>query len=163
MNLFSHLALLPHPEGGHYREYYRSDVTVAGEALPEGYAGARVACTAIYFLLEAGEKSHLHRLKGDEIWHFYAGGPLDLFLIRPDGQLEQRRLGVRLDAGECFQTVVPAGTWFAATPAPGSEYALCGCTMAPGFDFADFELAARADLLAEYPQHSAFIQEFCLR
>jgi uncharacterized protein len=163
MTLISQLNLLPHPEGGHYREYYRSDVTVAGEALPSQYGGARVVATAIYFLLEAGEKSHLHRLKGDEIWHFYAGGALDLFLIRPDGQLEQRRLGTRLDAGENFQTVVPAGYWFAATPAPGSDYALCGCTMAPGFDFEDFELAERAALQAEFPQHHAFLQDFCLR
>ncbi len=161
--LFPELNLQPHPEGGYYKETYRAEETVAAEGLPARYAGARAMGTAIYFLLEAGQKSHFHRLKGDEVWHFYAGGGLDLYILHPDGRLDQRILGADLGAGQSFQTVVPGGVWFAATPSAGSEYALCGCTMAPGFDFADFELGEYAALRADYPQHADLLQKFCLR
>lgn len=163
MNFIELLGLQPHPEGGYYRESYRAKETLPAEGLPARYAGERAMGTAIYYLLEVGDRSHFHRLKGDEIWHFYAGGSLDMYLIRPDGNMELRQLGNRPDLGQAFQTVVPAGWWFAAIPSLGSSFSLCGCTMAPGFDFADFELGERAAMTAQYPQHKAFFGDFCLR
>jgi uncharacterized protein len=156
------LEMETHPEGGFYKESYRAaDITPAA-GLPPRYGAARVHATAIYFLLRAGEKSHFHRLKGDEIWHFYAGGGLLLHLLHPGGQLETLLLGPDHAAGESFQLCVPGGVWFAATPAPGSAYTLVGCTMAPGFDFADFELAEKAGLTISHPSHLQLIADFSL-
>lgn len=149
-----HLRLQPHPEGGFFGETYRS----ALEITPEGYPGRRPASTAIYFLITAAAFSAFHRLRSDEGWHFYTGSPLRLHLIHPDGSLETRLLGADPAQGQQFQTVVPAGVWFAAeVPAPDG-YCLAGCTVAPGFDFADFELAERAALSAAYPQHAELIR-----
>jgi len=141
--------LQPHPEGGHYRETYRSSVPVA-------VAGAEVtdmrpAGTAIYFLLCQGDKSRLHRLRFDEIWHFYLGGPLRLVVISESGQEESFTLGSNLVAGHKLQHVVPAGSWFGAYPLPGSAYSLVGCTVAPGFAFQDFTLGEHEKLLELYP------------
>ncbi|MCY7350683.1 MAG: cupin domain-containing protein [Cytophagaceae bacterium] len=138
----------PHPEGGWFAETYRSAERIPHVALPERFAGDRVFGTAIYFLLEGHHFSALHRIQSDEIWHFYAGNPLDIFLLNETGLLQITRLGPDATAGEVFQTVVPAGCWFGAKPAMPEGYALVGCTVAPGFDFADFELADRAALLA---------------
>lgn len=151
--LISHLELVRHPEGGWFRETYRSGESVPGEALPERFGGDRAFSTAICFLLEAGEISALHRIKSDEIWHFYAGAPLLIHAISPDGRWQTRRLGPDLLAGEVCQAVVPAGSWFGAELA-GEPFALVGCTVAPGFDFADFEMADRRRLAARYPQHA---------
>lgn len=153
------LGLVPHPEGGHFRETYRAAERMAGPALPPRYGGARAFCTAIYFLLRAGERSALHRIKSDEIWHFYAGGPLTLFLIHSDdGDLREIVLGSDPDQGQTLQAVVPAGAWFGATPYPGTAYSLVGCTVAPGFEFADFELGDRRELIGSHPQHTALIE-----
>jgi predicted cupin superfamily sugar epimerase len=121
--------------------------------------GNRVFSTAIYFLLESHHVSALHRIQADEVWHFYAGGPLDVFVIDPAGKLSVIHLGPDLANGQVFQTVVPAGCWFGSKPAPGIPFSLVGCTVAPGFDFADFELADRATLLAQFPQHRAVIEQ----
>ncbi|GAA4411521.1 hypothetical protein GCM10023187_37520 [Nibrella viscosa] len=152
------LALQPHPEGGYFTETYRSTETIAQTALPPRFAGDRSVGTAIYFLLESRHYSTLHRIQADEIWHFYTGGPLEVFVIDPVGKLSVIRLGNNPDQGEVFQAVVPAGCWFGAKPAAGTEYALVGCTVAPGFDFADFELGQREILLRAYPQHRAVIE-----
>ena len=127
------LGLQPHPEGGHFREVFRSEHSFSHP----GAGGPRAAATHIYFLLAAGEKSRWHRLASDEVWHFYEGSPLDLYTIAPGApRLEHRRLG-QLEAA--FPTLaVPAGTWQAARPA--GAYTLAGCTVAPGFEYADFEL-----------------------
>ncbi len=152
------LRLTPHPEGGHFRETYRSTEGVAGTDLPARYGDARAFSTAIYFLLRAGEVSRLHRIKSDEIWHFYAGGPLTIFLIRPHGGLHETILGTDPDQGQALQAVVEAGTWFGAAPLPGTPYSLVGCTVAPGFEFADFELGDRRQLIRSHPQHTALIE-----
>jgi hypothetical protein len=152
------LGLAPHPEGGYFRETYRSADVIAAGSLPARYGGARAASTAIYFLLRAGEVSVLHRITSDEIWHFYAGGALAVSAIRPDGVRRDVVLGPDPDAGHALQATVPAGDWFGATPASGTAYSLVGCTVAPGFEFTDLELADRRSLTARYPQHAALIE-----
>ena len=163
------LNLQPHPEGGYFAETYRSAEVVAQSALPARFGGERSLGTAIYFLLESHHISALHRIQADEIWHFYAGSPLDVFVIKPDGQLTIIRLGNNPEQGEVFQAVVPAGCWFGSRPVVDSTvmdstvdsttFSLVGCTVAPGFDFADFELADRTRLLNEFPQHRAVIEK----
>jgi len=133
------LRLAKHPEGGYYRETYRSTATI----------GDRAVSTAIYFLLPAGEISALHRIKSDELWHFYGGNSLTIHSIAG------RYSTIELSADNP-QAVVPAGNWFGATVETG--YALVGCTVAPGFDFRDFEMADRTVLLAAYPQHHQVIE-----
>ncbi len=147
------LGLVPHPEGGFYRETYRAREVFTVEHLPARFGGARACSTAIYFLLPGGQISALHRIKSDEIWHFYAGSALTLTLMRSDGRLEERRLGPDPERDESFQALVPAGCWYGASVDDPHAYALVGGTVAPGFDFADFELADRGALLARYPQH----------
>ena len=147
------LRLLAHPEGGFYRETYRAQDVIAGVHLPARFRGPRACSTAIYFLLPGDQVSALHRIKADEIWHFYAGTPLTLTLIHPDGRLEMPRLGPDPERGESFQVLVPAGCWYGAAVDDPAGYALVGGTVAPGFDFADFELADRETLLASFPEH----------
>ncbi|MEM8559241.1 MAG: cupin domain-containing protein [Bacteroidota bacterium] len=147
------LGMEPHPEGGFFRETYRAAHTVENE-----HGHARTASTAIYFLLRAGDVSHLHRIAADEGWHLYAGGPLTIHTLTVNGTYTALHLGLDLAAGQRPQHVVPGGVWFGATVDEGADYALVGCTVAPGFDFADFELADRASMLAAYPQHRALIE-----
>ena len=151
--LIETLGLLPHPERGHYVETYRALLAVDG--LPHG--GARAASTAIYFLVtRAQPTTYLHRLKSDELFHLYEGGPLDVLLLGAGGG-EVRRLGLDVAAGERPQLVIAAGTWFAVELAPAATHCLFGCTVAPGFDFADFELAQGPELAGLYPEHAVRI------
>ncbi len=148
------LGLAPHPERGHYVETYRSPLTVGG--IP--HSGPRAASTAIYFLVTREQPTtYLHRLVSDEIFHLYEGGPLDVLLLRDGGPGEVRRLGLDVAAGERPQLVIPAGTWFAVELDGHASHCLFGCTVAPGFDFADFELAAGPELAARFPAHAARI------
>jgi uncharacterized protein len=149
------LQLAPHPEGGLYRQTYRAQLLI--ENLPPPFTGERAASTAIYFLLSGHDFSALHRLRSDELWHFYAGGRLIVSVISPQGRYSEIHLGSDIEAGETFQAVVPAGCWFASRTANPESFSLAGCTVAPGFDFADFELAHRETLAAEYPQHRELI------
>ena len=151
----NHLHLNRHPEGGWFVESYRATETIPAEALPARFEGARSFSTAIHFLLEQGDFSALHRLKSDEMWHFYAGLPLTVHIITPAGEYREIRLGAAPELGECFQAFVPAGCWFGAESC--GEYSLVGCTVAPGFDFSDFEMAGRTALTAIFPQHAALI------
>lgn len=153
-----YLNLQPHPEGGYFAETYRSSGTISQTALPATFSGDRSFGTAIYFLLGPDDYSTFHRLKADEIWHFYAGGRLEISVIYPNGSLQTLTLGPDPSKGESFQLVVPAGTWFAARPVSG-QYSLVGCTMAPGFDFNDFELAIPDQLINDYPQHAGLIEQ----
>ncbi len=147
------LGLVPHREGGFYREAYRSADLISPACLPPGYAGSRALATLIYYLLRAGQVSLFHRLRSDEIWHFHLGGRLTLAVIRPTGALEEINLGANFPAREVLQAVVPAGQWFGAWVAESGAFSLAGCTLSPGFDGDDFELAARDDLLLRYPRH----------
>jgi len=152
------LGLEKHPEGGFFRETYRSEEAVDGPALPDRFGGSRAFCTAIYFLLEGSDFSALHRIRSDEIWHFYAGAPLTVHVIAPDGDHSTAVLGRGPEAGETFQAVVKAGCWFGALVGGTTSYSLVGCTVAPGFAFEDFELANRHELLVRYPQHRVLIE-----
>lgn len=159
--LIKQYAMLPHPEGGWYKETYRSGESIAAPALPERFGGRRYFSTAIYFLLEQGNFSAFHKIKSDECWHFYAGQTLHVYVLRHNGELETIKLGSDILNGETFQYVVPANCWFASLPAPGSEFCFVGCTVAPGFDFADFEMAKPGELIELYPQHKKTIRELC--
>lgn len=154
------LNLSPHPEGGYFAETYRSAGAIAAAALPPGFSGDRAHSTAINYLLLEGQKSRFHRLLQDEVWHFYLGGPLRLVMINNDGHSSEIILGSEIEKGQHFQFAVPAGTWFAATPKPGSVYSLTGCTVAPGFDFADFEMASGPELKKAFPALYGLIGEF---
>jgi predicted cupin superfamily sugar epimerase len=155
--LVAFLGLQPHPEGGWYRESYRAAETVASDALPERYTGPRSHATAIYFLLDSANFSALHRLKSDEQWHFYSGSPLTIHVIYADGRYTPIKLGPSLAQGETFQAVVPHGCWFGASVDIPDSHALVGCSVAPGFDFADFEIATRVSLCDKFPQHTDLI------
>jgi len=142
------LGLEPHPERGYYRETYRS----AAEVQSQRHGGGRAASTAIYFLVTADEPTtFLHRLVSDEIFHLYDGGPLEIVRLFEDGRWDVAVLGMNLDEGERPQIVIPAGTWFGTELRSGASHCLVGCTVAPGFDFADFELARGPELEARYP------------
>ncbi len=152
------LQLEPHPEGGYFRQTYRSEVVIPREALPSAFTGVRSASTAIYFLLEGKDFSAFHRLRSDEVWHFYVGSPLAVHVIEPDGKYSSILLGGDPDAGQVFQAVVRAGCWFGSHVADWKSWALVGCTVAPGFDFEDFEMADRSALGSAYPQHRELIE-----
>ncbi|MCE5241568.1 MAG: cupin domain-containing protein [Desulfobacteraceae bacterium] len=152
------LGLEEHPEGGFYRRTYQADEAIPGECLPERFGGARLLSTAIYYLLPGGGFSAFHRIKSDEMWHFYAGVPLDLHMLDDGGVHSTVRLGRDFDRGEVFQAVVKAGVWFGAVVCDPESYSLVGCTVAPGFAFEDFELACREDLLARFPEHREIVE-----
>jgi len=154
-------AMQPHPEGGWYKETYRADEQVEAAHLPARFRGSRSFSTAIYFMLEGHHFSAFHRIKSDEVWHFYEGGPLHVYVINEQGNLQIIKLGRNPDEGEVFQGVVMAGCWFASRPCSGTAFSLVGCTVAPGFDFTDFELAKGEELSQQYPQHTELIMELC--
>jgi len=151
------LGLKPHPEGGHFTELFRSTLSVSSAAHP----GVRAASTAIYFLLKQGEFSALHRVRSDEVWHHYAGDAIELHAFDEAGHT-LRRLGSDLAGGERPVAVIPTGVWQAARIVDGAGprhgYALCGCTVSPGFDFADFELPSREEMLTKLAMHSEWVR-----
>ena len=147
--LIESLGLFPHPERGFYVETYRASSRVIAAST---HGGERSASTGIYFLITADQPAtSLHRLKSDEVFHLYEGGPLEILRLYADGRWDVARLGLDLAAGERPQIVVPAGTWFGTELIAGASHCLVGCTVAPGFEFADFELAEGPELEAQYP------------
>lgn len=146
------LDLLPHPEGGFYKETYRSSDQIELARLDS----SRSLATGIYFLITAGNFSAFHRIKSDEMWHYYAGDPLIVHMIYPTGEYTNMRIGRDLTRGEFPQGVVPAGVWFASETL--GEYSLVGCTVSPGFDFQDFELATSDALSQLFPAHREIIE-----
>jgi predicted cupin superfamily sugar epimerase len=141
-NLITHYNMQPHPEGGFYKETYRSQHS-----------------TGIYYLLGKGDKSSLHRIKSDELWHFYEGDSLIVVELTQDGGFKETRLGRNLEKGEIFQYVVPGGVWFGAYLPDDSQYALVGCTVSPAFEYKDFEMGNKAELLKNYPQAVSVINK----
>ena len=154
------LGLIAHPEGGYFRETYRASLSIAREALPPQFTGPRRVLTAIYFLLQGHNFSAFHRLRSDELWHFYLGGPFVVHVIQENGQHSEISIGSNPDAGEVLQATVKAGCWFASCVRDPGSFALAGCTVAPGFDYEDFELGKRTQLEKMYPQHAKLIEQF---
>ncbi|WP_186757236.1 cupin domain-containing protein [Echinicola salinicaeni] len=154
------LGLEPHPEGGYFKEVYRSKGEIDQGSLSEGFTGKRNYSTSIYFMLTSDTFSAFHRIKQDEIWHFYMGAPIRLHSISPAGIHRDYIIGTDLVNGHIPQLVVPAGDWFAAKVVEKNAFALVGCTVSPGFDFRDFELAEREKLAEAYPDHKALIERF---
>jgi uncharacterized protein len=147
-DLVAQLGLIPHPERGFYRETYRAPAEVHSGR----HGGSRAASTAIYFLVTADQPAtFLHRLLSDEVFHLYDGGPLEILRLHPGGRWDVAVLGMNLAAGERPQIVVPAGTWFGTELRSGVSHCLMGCTVAPGFEFGDFELAEGPELTEQYP------------
>jgi uncharacterized protein len=153
------LDLQPHPEGGYFRQTYKSDLTIAREGLPGEFGGSRAAATAIYFLLTGENFSAFHRLRSDETWHFYAGAPVMVHVMEPGGSYSMVLLGSDAQAGQSFQAVVRAGCWFASHVEDWKSWALVGCTVAPGFEFEDFEMGKRVALQRDFPDQSRVIQK----
>jgi uncharacterized protein len=148
------LELVAHPEGGWFRESFRSTLSVGDRV----HASEHAASTAIYFLLRRGEFSAFHWLSSDEIWHHYFGDMLELYTIDADSGLQVVRVGAGLMNGERPQAVVPREHWQAARVGAGpAGFVLCGCTVAPGFEFSDFVMPPRAELVERFPQHTALI------
>ena len=152
------LGLKKHPEGGAFVETYRSPLIINCSEM--GIQGSRNLATSIYFLLKSEGFSAFHRIKSDEAWHFYTGDPVLILEIDEEGQLQEQILGSNPEKNETFQHVVKAGRWFAAKVMAENSYSLVGCTVSPGFDFHDFELADRGNLINLYPNHASIITQF---
>lgn len=152
--LVEKLNLIPHPEGGYFFETYRSETIVS---LEQPYAGDRNSSTCIYFLLTSGNPSKFHKIHQDEIWHFYQGSTIHLHIISKDGQYELVKIGTNWEQDETPQYVVKGGNWFASEIIQEDQYALAGCTVSPGFDFKDFEMAERNALLRICPSEEKII------
>lgn len=159
-NWIQELNLKPHPEGGFYKETYRSAFEIDKNTLPVGYEGTRRLSTSIYYLLRSGEISRLHRLRSDEVWYYHFGSPVKVILIDKEGNKKSRILGPRIDKAEKLQIVIPAGTIFAAEVVESDSYSLFGCVVSPGFEFSDFEMFDKDDLLQAYPKLSEVIEKY---
>ncbi len=155
-----YLQLSKHPEGGYFKEIYRSNEFIHKKSLPDRYTSFRSFSTSIYYLLESSEFSAFHRLKSDEIWHFYEGSAITIYVIIPGGEFRKLNLGSQPENGEIFQVLIPKGCWFAAHVNEPGSFALVGCSVSPGFDFEDIELGNREKLLKQFPQHSELIKKF---
>ena len=153
------LELKEHPEGGYYREVYRSVEEISYNDDGGKFNGSRNWGTSIYFLLTSASFSAFHKINQDETWHFYEGSVIDLHVIAPSGAYEKVKIGSNLEKGEVFQFTVPGDHWFAAKVEKEESYALVGCTVAPGFDFEDFTLGKRDELVSQYPHHQKIIVE----
>jgi predicted cupin superfamily sugar epimerase len=158
--IINSLNLSPHPEGGYYRETYRSTGIIMRDSLHSSFSGERNYSTCIYFLLTSGSFSAFHRILQDEIWHFYYGFPIILHLITPEGVYSNISIGRDIENGETPQLVIPGGTWFAAEVSAGGEFSLVGCTVSPGFNFMDFNLSTRNELILKFPQFCEIITKF---
>jgi len=150
--LVKKLGLEKHPEGGYFKQTYRSDTIVN----VEGYNGPRKISTAVDYMLVGGQFSAFHRIKSEEIWHYYAGGSIMLHAIDKDGKLSKIKIG----RGGTLQVVMKAGTWLAASLNNKKSYCLLGCTVSPGFDYRDWELRKRDQLARTYPRHRALIERY---
>ncbi len=153
------LQLQPHPEGGYFKETYRCKENITAASLPARFTEDHSFSTAIYYLLDAPNFSAFHRIKQDELWHHYHGSALTIHVITAAGNYQQLALGNKPEQSQSFQQLVKAGDWFAATVDDPTGYALVGCTVAPGFEFADFELAQHQQLLQQFPQHQNIINQ----
>ena len=156
-NIIKQLNLQEHPEGGYFKETYRSKKTIPNSSLGDKYVGDRNHSTGIYFLLTSEKFSAFHKINQDEMWHYYKGASLKLHIISSDGDYSFVMIGNNFDKGEIPQFTVEGGDWFSAEVLEEEAYTLVGCTVAPGFDFADFVLPKREELIKLFPQHEGII------
>ena len=157
-DIIEHLKLQPHPEGGFFRETYRSEEVISEDSLNDKYKGTRNCSTCIYFLLTSDNFSAFHRINQDEVWHFYDGAPILLHVISESGAYTKHHIGIDILNGEVPQYIVKGGNWFAAEVLEPDAFCLIGCTVAPGFSFDDFELADQKNLISQFPTHKALIE-----
>lgn len=157
--IIEELGLLEHPEGGYFKETYRSKESIPNSELDEKYVGDRHHCTGIYFLLTSEKFSAFHKVNQDEMWHYYKGAPIKLHTITQEGDYSFVMIGNDFSKGETPQHVVSGGDWFAAEVLEENTYSLVGCTVSPGFDFADFVLPKKADLIAQFPNFKEIISK----
>lgn len=153
-HLIKQLDLSPHPEGGYYRRTYQSEMVLRIRDK------TRYCSTLIYYLLQGNDISVFHRLKSDEIWIYQQGAAIKIHILKPDGSYEFKILGNNILDGESLQVIIPAGLWFAAELVDKNDFSLASCVVSPGFDFEDFSIAAKAELLADYPKHKDLISKF---
>lgn len=158
--LIEEFDLQPHPEGGFFKETYRSKGKIAKSALPTVYSGERNYSTSIYFLLTSDTFSAFHKIHQDETWHFYGGSPLCLHMISPQGIYSSVVIGNNFKDGQVPQYVVSGGIWFATEVIPKDSYSFVGCTVSPGFDFEDFNLPSGNFLNEKFPEHQQIIEKF---
>jgi len=154
------LGLKEHPEGGYFKEVYRSSEKIKKDNLTSKFNGDRNISTSIYFLLVGDNISYFHKIKSDEIWHFYDGSTLRIYTIKNNGELNIDLLGRNINYGEKLQVIIKKGDWFCAEIINKKNFGLVGCTVSPGFDFEDFTLAKRGQLLKKYPSHKKIIERF---
>jgi uncharacterized protein len=154
------LDLMPHSEGGFYRELYRSSIEIDAGGLPKSFKDSRRLCTSIYYLLRSGEKSKLHRLKSDELWYYHIGSALKIIMIDHEGNKHTKLLGPNFDKAEHFNILIPAGTIFGAEVTDKDSYSLFSCLVSPGFEYADFEMFDKDDLVQAYPKHTEIIEKY---
>ncbi|SNZ02018.1 cupin domain-containing protein [Flagellimonas pacifica] len=157
--LVKKFSLAPHPEGGYFKETYRSTDKIKQQALSENYNGDRNHSTCIYYLLTSDTFSAFHKINQDEVWHFYSGSPLKLHVITDAGEYYEHIIGNNFSEGEIPQFVVPGGYWFAAKTTNPYSYSFVGCTVSPGFDFEDFVLPKRKELVTKFPEHEEIITQ----
>lgn len=158
--IIEQLGLQQHPEGGYFKETYRSEAQIKNAHLPGNYEGDRHVSTAIYFMLTSDMFSAFHKIEQDELWHFHFGSAIELHTISPAGKHEIHLIGNNMLNGECPQLIVPGNYWFAAKVIDPDSYSLVSCTVAPGFDFRDFILPQRETLVKLFPEHKEVIAEF---
>jgi hypothetical protein len=153
------LCLQGHVEGGFFSEVYRSDEKITTDCLSDRFGDSRCFSTSIYFLLKKGYPSKLHIINSDEIWHFYDGSSITVSIISPEGLLSEKKLGKDLEAGENLQVIIPHSHWFGARVTGDGDFTLIGCTVSPGFEFQDFKLGDRNELIKQFNEHENIIYE----
>ncbi|MBI5401921.1 MAG: cupin domain-containing protein [Ignavibacteriae bacterium] len=158
-SIIKQLKLKKHPEGGYFSEVYRSNEVMKKNHLPKRFSGDRNFSTSIYFLLTQKDFSSFHKLQADEVWHFYSGSPLNIYVIQKSGRLKKIVLG----KSHLYQAVIHAGQWFAAEVGKQDSYSLVGCTVSPGFDFRDFEFGEMKKLIELYPVHKSLISRLTIK
>lgn len=153
--------MLPHPEGGYYREVYRSEEIIKKDFLPGRYNEDRAFSTSIYYMLAGEQISHFHKLKSDEIWHFYLGSHLIIHMLDHKSGYEKIQVGNNLTNGEIPQLIIQKEKYFAAEVSDKNSFSLIGCTVSPGFDFNDFEFGTEEILISSFPEYTELIKRFC--
>ncbi|WP_342431623.1 cupin domain-containing protein [Neobacillus sp. FSL H8-0543] len=159
----SKLGLLPHPEGGYFKQTFQSEESTSDSELSVNFEGQRKLYTSIYFLLSSKDVSHFHRLKSDELWYYHAGSPLTVHVIHENGDYEEMKVGMNLDQGERPQILVKKNSIFGSSVMEKNTCSLVGCMVSPGFEFQDFELFTQAELVEKYPQHEEIIMKLAYK